>query len=202
MHSQIIGRHGRPEAGTSFGWRSGLVAHRRGLLVLASLIPLLTLASGQARAEPTSRDLQLVARVLGFLEQPPTGLVDVGIVYPEGSTEGRAEAGRLAALFNDGIRAGGVTLRPRPLAIEDVPTTGLRVVLLTDSAVRQAAALARKVATREVLTVTFSQPVVDEGLVVLAVRSQPRVEILVSRAAARSAGIGFAGAFRMMIQER
>ena len=201
MNRQIV-EQPRHEAGASYGRRSGLAAQRRRFLVLASLIPLLTLAPEEARAQPTSRDLQLVARVLGFLEQPPSGLVDVGIVYPQGSAEGRAEAVRLAALFEDGVRAGGVTLRPRPLAIEEMPAAGLRVALLTDSAVRQAAALARKVASREVLTVTFDQPVVDEGLVVLAVRSQPRVEILVSRAAARSAGIGFAGAFRMMIQER
>ena len=148
------------------------------------------------------RDLQLVARVLGFLDQPPHGAVEVGVVYPAGSAPARGEAEQLAALFQDGVRAGGVTLRPRLLGVEEAASSRLRVLLLTDAAASQAAMIARAVASRGVLTVTANQVLVDEGLAVMAVRSQPRVEVVVSRAAAQAAGIGFAGAFRMMIQER
>ena len=203
MHNPLDEQRGRPDTDADAGQAFGRGAGRRGLLALACpILPASAAAAASAHGQPTARDLQLVARELRFLEQPPSGLVEVGIVYPGGSPEGRAEAGQLAALFEGGVRAGAVTLRPRPLTIEDVPAAGMRVVLLTGSAVLHAAALARRVAAREVLTVTFDPPVVDEGLAVLAVRSQPRVEVLVSRAAARAAGVGFAGAFRMMIQER
>ena len=155
-----------------------------------------------AAAEPTLRDLQVLARALGFLERPPSGMAEIGIVYPQQSTVGLAEAQRIAASFGDGLRAGNLVVRPRLVTLESVGDARAAALLLTDAAAAQAALVARVVAGRSILTVTSDRALIDAGSVVMVVRSEPRVEILVNRAAAQTAGVNFAAAFRMMIQER
>jgi class 3 adenylate cyclase len=74
--------------------------------------------------------------------------------------------------------------------------------LLTSAALPRAGALAAATAGKGILTVTSDPVAIAAGEAVMAVRSQPRVEIFVSRAAALAAGVEFSTAFRMMIQER
>lgn len=147
------------------------------------------------------RDMTVMARAMAFLESPPSGLAVVGIAFPRASEEGQREAGRLAAAFGDGLRSGRAILIGRPVPIEDLPAQGLVAVLLTTAALphaREAAA----VAGRGVLTVATDRAPVDAGFIMLAIRAEPQVEIIANRAAAAAAGIRFATAFRMLIQER
>lgn len=166
-------------------------------LMIALVCPL-----HSAAAEPSPRDLQVLARALGFLERPPVGSVEIGIVYPQQSANGRIEAERIAAGFGDGLRVGNLTLRPKLVPVDAAGQAGTIAMLLTEAAVPHAAVVAKAVAGRSILTVSSDRSLVDAGLVVMVVRSEPRVEILVSRAATQAAGVAFAAAFRMMIQER
>lgn len=155
-----------------------------------------------AAADPTPRDLQVLARALGFLERPPAGTAEVGVVYPQQSAAARDEATRIAASFGEGIRAGNLVVRPRLVTVEGVASVPVAALLLTEAAVPHAAAIAGAVAGRSVLTIASDRSLIDSGSVVMVVRGEPRVEILVNRTAAQAAGINFAAAFRMMIQER
>ena len=181
----------------------GQPGHRRaGLRFFLAVLFVLGGSVHRAVAEPTARDLQVLARALGFLEKPPSGIAEIGIVYPQQLPSGLAEAGRIAAAFGEGLRAGNLILRPKLVAVEAVGQAGTVALLLTDAAVPHAAQIAAAIAGRSVLTVASDRSLIEAGLVVMVVRGEPRVEILVSRAAAQTAGIGFAVAFRMMIQER
>ena len=184
-------------AGSRLSWRLHPRFHWLLLLLLASIAP-----TQAALAEATTRDLQVLARALGFLEGAPRGAVEVGIVYPQQSGQGRAEAERVAKAFGDGMRAGSLTLHPKLVTVETVAQAGTVALLLTESAVPHATLVARAIAGRSILTVTTDRGLIDTGTVVLTVRAEPRVEILVSRTAAQAAGITFVSAFRMMIQER
>ncbi|WP_162530883.1 YfiR/HmsC family protein [Rhodovastum atsumiense] len=155
-----------------------------------------------AQAETGARDLQLIARTMGFLARPPSGTVEIGIVHPAGSDPGRTEAERIAAIFGSGLVVGALTLHPRVMTIEDAARAPVPVLLLTNAALPQATSLATALAGKGVLTVSTDPASVDARQVVVAVRSQPRVEIFVSRAAALAAGLEFSSAFRMLIQER
>ena len=167
------------------------------------LLPLcLSLLSTPAAAEATAQDLQILVRALGFLERPPTGIAELGIAYPAASAAGRAEAERVAAAFGDNLRAGALTLRPRLIPAEAAGRAQVVALLLTDAALPQAAQIADALAGSGVPTIATTATAFEGGKVVLVLRSQPRVEILVSRAAAQTARVGFATAFRMMIQER
>jgi hypothetical protein len=161
------------------------------------------LATSVLATEPTAQDLRLIAQSMGFLLHPPVGALEVGIVYPAGSVAGRAEAEQIAAAFGDAPRGGALTLHPRLLTLEEAARHEPGgVLLLTSAALPRAGALASATAGKGILTVTSDPAAIAEGQAVMAVRSQPRVEIFVSRAAAQSAGIEFSTAFRMMIQER
>jgi hypothetical protein len=173
-----------------------------GLRRLLPLLAVLAWPLSPAHAEPTARDLQVLARALGFLERPAGSSAEIGIVYPQQSAAGKAEAMRIASFFGDGLRAGTLTVRPKLVTLEAVAEAGAAALLLTDAAVAQAPRIAHAVAGRSILTVTSDRALIEAGSVVMVVRSEPRVEVLVNRAAAQAAGVTFAPAFRMMIQER
>jgi hypothetical protein len=188
----------RPEPpGAASTWRGGW--RRAAILGLAGLLVGLP---RPGLAEPTLRDLQTAVRALAFLETPPTGLAEIGIVYPEGSEEGLAQARRIAATFGNGIRAGNLTLRPKLVPLANAGQAGAVALLLTEAAWPEAERVARAVAGSGVVTITAGRAAPEGGGSVLAVRGEPRVEIVVNRAAAQAAGVSFAAAFRMMIQER
>ena len=155
-----------------------------------------------ASADTKLADLQIIARSMGFLQPAPEGPVEVGIVYPAGSAEGQRQAEQLAAEFGSEVRVGRLILRPKLITADGLAKTDVPVLLLTEAVLAQAGGIAAEVAGRHILIVAPNADPVEAGLAVLAVQSQPRVQIYVSRAAARNAGIVFAPAFRMMIQER
>lgn len=162
-----------------------------------------TLPGLAAAAETSRRDLLILARALGFMERPPTGTAELGIAYPGGSAAARAEAERVAEAFgSEGLRAGPLLLRPRLVAAESLAQPSFAALFLIDAALPLASRVAEALLGRGIATVCTDPTTVERGTVVMAVRSEPRVEIVVSRAAAQRAGVSFSSAFRMMIQER
>lgn len=155
---------------------------------------------GAAQALPTLLDLGVIARAMSFLDRPLSGMVELGLVYGEADGPGQALAMTLSAMTAP-IATGPLLLTPRPIALSALPRTRLGACLLLEATPQHARGLADAVAGRQTLTVTTDRPLVNAGLIVMAVRSVPRVEITVSRAAAQASGIGFAPAFRMLIQE-
>lgn len=162
----------------------------------------LSLGSSPAVAEASARDLQVISRALGFIEPAPSGTLDLGIAYPTPSAAGRAEAERVAAAMAGGMRAGNLILRPRLVTVEEASAAPVIAILLTDAALPQAGHLAAALAGLGIPIIATDPAAVASGFVVMAIRTEPRVEILVSRAAARAANVGFSAAFRMMVQER
>ncbi|MDO9713073.1 YfiR/HmsC family protein [Paracraurococcus lichenis] len=100
------------------------------------------------------------------------------------------------------MRAGALTLRPRLVPTEAAGQAQVAALLLTEAALPEAEQIASALAGRGIPLIATSPSALDGSRVVMAVRSEPRVEILVSRAAAQAAGVTFSAAFRMMIQER
>ncbi|MDO9710950.1 hypothetical protein [Paracraurococcus lichenis] len=172
-----------------------------GIAALCGLIAL-CLGAPPATAETTARDLQVLARALGFLDRAPKGTGELGIVYPAASPAAKAEAERVAALCGDGLRAGALTLHPRLVPAEAAGQAQVAALLLTEAALPEAGQIAGALAGRGIPLIATTPAALDGNRVVMAVRSEPRVEILVSRAAAQAAGVTFSAAFRMMIQER
>jgi hypothetical protein len=148
-----------------------------------------------ASAEATTpRDLQVVARAVGFVNGLPRGVVNVAVVDGPG-----AEA--VMSAMAQGVSAGGITLNPRRVPLNALTASGARVIIVPEGQSGAHAAIAAAARSMHAVTVSTDMSCVRAGRCVVGVASSPRVEIVVSRAAAAAADISFGQAFRVMIRE-
>ena len=61
----------------------------------------------------TQKDVQILAKAIGFLEPPPTGPATVAIAYDPADPASKADADAIAGYFGDGLKAGGAVLKPK-----------------------------------------------------------------------------------------
>lgn len=169
------------------------------------LVPLaasvLLVCAGPASAAVTANDLQIMGRALSFLEKPPRGEVRVGIVYSAGNAQSAREAEELQRLMADGLKVGNLTLRPVLVLLGEAPGANVDLFLLTAGLGADADALADVTARRHIACVTADIAQVRAGSCMMGIRSQPKIEILVNRAAAAKSNMAFSSVFRMMITE-
>lgn len=158
------------------------------------------LATSTAAGQSLSgRDIQVLARALTFmLPQPePDGVV--AIVYSTVDAASRQDAEAIATLIGNGLQVGRLTLRP--VVMEEGALGTHRSAMVIAAAGANAPAIGKVARTTHVLCATADLDAVRAGNCTMAIRSSPRVEILVNHAAAEASGIEFAAAFRMMIRE-
>jgi len=171
-----------------------------GLCLLA--VGAATLPTSPARADITPKDVQVMARALGFTEKPPTGEVNIGIVFAPGNPQSAKEADDLKTLMGTGLKAGNLTLKPVLVKIDDLGSAGdVAAFLLTDGVGADGAKLAAATKTKQKPCVTIDMAQVQSGACVMGIKSEPKVEIVVNKAAAADSGVSFAASFRMMITE-
>jgi hypothetical protein len=148
-------------------------------------------------AAVTPTDLQVAARALSFMEKPLTGALRVGIVYAPESAQSLRQAEDIAKMLGAGFKSGNVELRPTLVKLADVPTANVDLFFMTEFVGPQPALAALK--SRPCVTTDLNQ--VRDGVCLMGVRSSPKVQIVVNRAAANASGITFATVFRVMITE-
>jgi len=162
----------------------------------------LAIACGSARAEFTESDLQIAGRALGFLEKPLSGDINAGIVYAPEDPQSAHEAEALKALLGGGLRIGNITLKPILIPVADVGHADVTILLLTGGVTGVAAkAVTEATKAKRTACITTDLAQVRNGICAMGVSAQPRVEILLNRAAAASTGLSFSAVFRMMITE-
>jgi hypothetical protein len=155
--------------------------------------------SPAAAASLSAKDIQVLGRAVAFLLPPPAIGATVAIAYAADNPASRKDAEDIAALVTDGLLAGNAKLRPRLIEVGGLATTDCTVVIAAEGANGPQLSAASRIA--HVLCVTADLAAVRAGLCTMGIRSEPRVEIIVSHAASIAAGIEFAAAFRMMIRE-
>lgn len=170
--------------------------------VLSLTIVIGLLVALPARADVTRDDVVTAARALSFMNHPPTGEVIVGIVVAPRSAESAAEARSIAEIIGSGLKVGNMTLRAVTLPLNDLGRANVQFFFMThgiDPIEAMQVAAAGKGKGKPCVTGDIAQ--VERGACVVGVRSAPKIEILVNRAAAASSDITFASTFRMMITE-
>jgi len=93
---------------------------------------LCVLYAATAQAQLTRVDLQLVARVLGFLEKPLTGTVRLGIVYVPSDDQSVHEADSDLALLGSGLQAGNLLFTPVRVRIDQAAAAQVDVFFLPE----------------------------------------------------------------------
>lgn len=170
-------------------------------LSIGVLLSVLLVVSPLAIADVTESDLMVAARALAFTDKPPKGDVRVGVIYAPDSPQSVKQADELQKMMGTGLRVGGMTLKPVATKLQDVAAANVGLFFLTEGVASDESKLAAVMRAKRVPCVTVDIAQVQKGVCVMGVRSVPKVEILVNRAAAAESGIVFASVFRMMITE-
>lgn len=173
----------------AFAWRTGL----------AALFGIWLACTGPASAASlTGRDVQIIAKALGFLDPAPPG-GSVAVVYEKNVAGSKEDADAIVHLFGDGLASGGGKVTGRAIDAGSLGDgTGYIAIIMAAGAEDTGAT---KGGPRRLLSITAADGLVRSGRCVMAVHSEPRVEITVNRAAAQAAGIGFTAAFGMLVHE-
>lgn len=149
----------------------------------------------------TQNDLLIAGRALGFLAKPPTGEITVGIVYVAANPQSVLEADELQKMLAGGLKVGNVTLKPLRVSPTEAAGADVQLFLLTTGVGSEGARVGQAAKKKHILCVTIDIDQVRSGNCAMAVRSAPKIEILVNRAAAAESNISFATVFLMMITE-
>lgn len=150
-------------------------------------------------ASLTQKDVQILAKAIGFLEPPPSGNGTVAIAYEPSDPASRQDADAIAGYFGTGLQAGSATLKATVTAVGQLSAGGfVAVVAAAGVKVDQVAAATRAL---HVACITSDATAVQSGQCVMSVKSEPKVEILISRSAAASSNVGFGSAFLLMAHE-
>jgi hypothetical protein len=159
----------------------------------------LTFGPSLAHADP-AKDLQVAGRALTFLENGPTGHIVLGVVFDPSKPGSVAEKNAIMAAIGGGYAAGALTLSGKPIAADDVGgASGVGALFVTTGVNYGAVGAAAK--SRKLVTIGSSPACAASGACVMGVTTDPKVEIVVNKAAAAAVGVAFKAAFRMMIKE-
>jgi hypothetical protein len=169
--------------------------------ILTSLICGLILMAMPVQAAVALSDLEIAVRALGFTNNPPTGELRFGIVYSPEVASSEQEAENLQKLLGSGLQVGNLFLNPVMVNIDDADNANVGVFFLTQGLGREARKLWAPSHTKQILCVTTDVAQVINGSCGLGIKSRPKIEILVNRAAAANSNTTFATAFSMMITE-
>ncbi len=142
-----------------------------------------------------ARDVQILGRVLGFLDPVPPSSVTLALVYDSPASQKAAEA--LASQVAG--KAGNFTLVPKVVKASDVAGSGANAILLMDGV--GGSGMAEVVKSKKIPCFTSDSSLVKSGSCLISIKTDPKVEILASSILEKASGVGFGAAFRMMISE-
>ncbi len=166
------------------------------IIFLAAML----VGAAAALAAIADSDLQIAARALSFLANPPAGTVRVGIVFDPANPQSADDAAQLQRMMDGGFRVGNMTLQPTLTPVNAIGNAKVALFFLTNG-VGAAGRLADVARADQVPCITLDLAKTRDGACAIGIRSNPRVEILVNRAAAEASGVRFSTAFRMLITE-
>ncbi len=167
-----------------------------GFLIFCLTMMLLTSAQAVSLG-----DLQIAVRALGFINNPPTGKLNVGVVYAADIPGSTQEAHELQTILGNGLQVGNLFLKPVMVPINGGDSSTVGLFFLTQGLGSESRPLLSASEKKRIICVTTDITQVIKGVCALGVKSYPKIEILVNRAAAANSGITFASAFNMMITE-
>lgn len=164
----------------------------------------LLLLSGAAPIEgvspPTLQDIQVAGRVLHFVNALSPGTIVVAIVYNAAEPRSGDEAVALSQLLGAGLTVGNLVLRSVLVEQSHLAESSNYGAIFVAAGV-DSVLLATALKLHRVPCLTRHLDQVAHGHCTVAIRSAPSVNITVSQENAAAAGVVFATAFRMMVQE-
>lgn len=152
-------------------------------------------------AQTEARDLQVLARTLGFMDPPLGGSLRVGILYDPESTAASRDANSIVSLMRGSLRSGGLTLEAELVPFDAAGTADVHLFLLAQGNGDRAASVLPTLKSRKLPCLSADLEQVRAGHCTVGLQSAPRVEILLNTGLAAASDVAFASVFRMMIKE-
>lgn len=150
----------------------------------------------------TQKDVRVAMRVLGFVASPPVGPTPVAILYASDNPVSIADAKAMLSYLEADSQAGKAVLLPVLVSMAGLDrVAGIRFALVAhglEAYYDRIAAMSRE---QGVLSISAEVSCARSGRCVMAVTSEPRVEVTINHAAALAAHVEFSTAFRMLINE-
>jgi hypothetical protein len=166
-------------------------------LILTTCIGIFFIPFLTAHAD-TAKDLETIAKAIGFINNGPSGNIQMDILYNPDNEESVSHADEVLALTADGI-GGKITLTGRKLSSPSDSTS--KIIFITRGTDNLYGAALNTAAANGGLTVSTDENCLGTGCV-LVVKTNPNIDILVSTAAASKTGTTFSSVFSMMITKR
>ncbi len=164
----------------------------------------IAVAAAMAGWAPLHAELNVpvAARVLSFLQPPLSGPTQAAIIYAPDNAASLAEAVALEHTVGSGYSAGAVVVHARRVPIGSLDDLrGFRVAFVTAGLRGSYDQVAAAAARASVVTITSDQACVRAARCVVGIGTGERVQITVSRAAARAVNARFGSAFLMLVKE-
>lgn len=156
--------------------------------------------AGAESAQVVSSAVQVAGRVATFLQPALSGQVVAAIIYQPGDSASESESRAIERALGSGLEVGSLRLKPRRVPMSTLDQlNGAKVAFVTRGTNYRAVAAAA--APLSVLTISSDPTCARGGYCVVAITSNPRVQITVSKAAARTARLRFSSGFLMLIKE-
>ena len=150
----------------------------------------------------SQKDMQILGRALGFIENGPSGDVKIGVVHDSGNAASGAEADEIVSLIGGGMKSGKINLQAEKVSTGSAAGSSYPVLYFTKGTEGQHSSIFSAASSKGVITVSTHDDCLNANQCVMVVKSVPKVDIKVSTAAAGATNVSFGSAFRMMITEQ
>lgn len=168
-------------------------------IILTGLVTALTFLCAHHKAYAVSqKDMQILGRALGFIENGPSGDVKLGVVHGDSVTE----ADEIVSLIGNGLSSGKINIKAEKVSTGAAANANYNVLYFTEGTEPSQDSIFKAVNAKGIITVSTHDACLNTGSCVMVVKSVPKVDIRVSTAASQATGVSFGSAFRMMITEQ
>ncbi|MTJ79987.1 MAG: hypothetical protein F8N37_03050 [Telmatospirillum sp.] len=153
-------------------------------------------------ADISTKDIQVLGRSLGFIENLPAGDLKLAIVFDPANPQSAQEADAVRKGVGDGLKAGTHVFTPIMVPIDALGSAGSAgAIFLTSGLGANAAKVGSLSKDKKLPCGTIDIPQVQGGQCLMGIKTDPKVEIIVNKSVAEAAGITFDPAFKMLITQ-
>jgi len=166
-------------------------------MALAALLSSLATA-----AIPANLNVPVAARVISFVQPPPSGILPVAILYQPGNAASEAEANDIVRMLSSDSSIGRASLRTRRVSVNNLASLkGTKVAFVPSGLRAHQDEISAVASPQSILTITSDDVCVQTARCVVGISNSRRTQITVSRAAAQRSRIRFQSAFLMLVKE-
>jgi hypothetical protein len=167
-------------------------------ILLSSIV--LLCCSNASIADVTKKDVSVITRIVGLLENGPKGVVEVAVISGDPSVKSDVDAFSSIAESSEG--AAGVKLRPVPVSYTSLASTNAKLLFIPEGISQANLEKIFEIAKRlKIVTISTSTECVESQKCAISISSSPAVDVRLSVSAAAATNVSFGTTFRMIIKE-